>query len=558
MAEPTQLVLTVANAVGVPIAATADVLVRRGAEWSHNHPGLSLPSTIPLPAGFIQVTIDATAADHGEERLTLTYFADQGRWEASNPSCTIDTQDSLVNVTVPLGRIRFAPVVMLSDDLRVPATASAVQPFQPGAVLVTQQGYRTINLDVEERVRVLSAKAIGDPNSPGWDRFRWNEQRVKLSDRGNWLVLEYGDMTGQLGALRHVVGVWAPHTYTGDAPPVVVQITPNTRLPYYPSDRLPYTGAYPYGCVAAPGAAVDKATSTVALRDCRQAYVELPANRSLGQYKVVYQLYAARPDIFDGPHGPIVITPSPPLIAGVGPLRSPFDHPEGLGRLVAEVLRFLVAHKLTLPNAVGGLSVRFKGSTAYLSGTRPASPAIGVPTKTLTTLLCHSAGVVPVMSLANNLANRATFPRGFPRALWGGKNDYCDANWTNLWVVDGVASPGGIGVPSAGSPAARTWKTWLGRRGRRAVLVYTPSGLGGPIAPELISGITAPPAGKAGNIEEGASQNVRWLRMSYTYLRADPSQNPADLRPAFGGLSDTAEQSHNKIYEFGVGYAARP
>jgi hypothetical protein len=559
VADPTQVVLNVTNAVGVTIAATADVLVRRGAEWSQDHPGLSMPATVPLPAGFIQVTIDARAADHYGERLTLTYWSDQGTWEATNPSCTLETQGGQVTVTVPLGRVRFAPVVALDDAIRVPATASATHPYLPGAVLINQQSYRTINLDPSEKMRVLSGKAIGNPNSPGWDRFKWTEQQVKLSERGNWLVLEYGDTSGRPDALRHLVGVWAPHTYTGMAPPVVVQITPNTRLPYYPSDSLPYTGAYPYGCVPAPGAAVDKTTNTVALRDCRQAYVELPSNRSLGQYKIVYQLYAARPDIFDGPHGPIVITPSPPLIANAGPLRAPFDHPEGLGRLVAEVLRFLVAQKLTLPNAVGSLGVGFRGSSTRLTGSRPVSAPLGIPKKTLTTLLCHSAGVIPVLTLANNLANRGGFPSNFPQALWGGKNDYCDTNWTNLWVIDGVASPGGIGIPSAGSPAAQTWKTWLsGRQGRKAVLVYTPSGLGGPIAPELMPSVTAPPAGTAGSIEEGATASVRWLRMSYTYLRADPSQNPADVRPAFGSPSDTAEQSHNKIYELGAGYAARP
>jgi hypothetical protein len=230
----------------------------------------------------------------------------------------------------------------------------------------------------------------------------------------------------------------------------------DTRTPFYPADSRRFTGAYPYGCVAAQDAVSDKATETVPLRSCRQAYAELPANRCLGQYKVVYQLYAARPDLFDGPNGPIVITLSPAFIAGTGPLRAPFEHPDGMGRMVAEVLRFPYARKLTLPMSAGGLHLRFQGSQVQLGGTRPATAPIGIPQRTLTTVVCHSAGVIPVLNLARNLA-RPTFPTDFPETLWGGRNEYCDQNWTNLWVIDGVASPGGIGVPSPGGPAARTW-----------------------------------------------------------------------------------------------------
>jgi hypothetical protein len=75
------------------------------------------------------------------------------------------------------------------------------------------------------------------------------------------------------------------------------------------------------------------------------------------------------------------------------------------------------------------------------------------------------------------------------------------------------------------------------------------------VAPELIAGAVAR-SGKMGRIEEGSNSRVRWLHMAYTYLRADPAQNPEGVRPAFGPPSDDAEKSHNKVYEFGVGYAA--
>jgi hypothetical protein len=549
MPDPTSLRIVVDNAVGAAIGgATADVVVRRGVEWREEHKGLSAPATVPLREGFIQIEVSVRAPDHFDERANLTFRSAGHQWDSTNPACTLVEAGPVATLTVPAGRIRFAPIVMLPDEQRV------VPPFLPGAVLADARGYRTIDLDAQESMRVLAPNATGDPDSPGWDRFRWTEQSVRLAGRGNWLVLEYGDTSGRPGALRHLLGVWAPHSFAGTAPPVVVQVTPNTRPPFYPPDRRPFTGAYPYGCVAGQDAVVDKATKTVALRSCRQPYVELPSSRCLGNYKIVYQLYAARPDLFDGPNGPIVITPSPAFVADTGPLRAPFEHPDGMGRLVAEVLRFLYAHKLTLPMSAGGLHLRFQGNEVKLGGVRPATGPIGIPRRTLTTVLCHSAGVVPVLNLARNLG-RPAFPKDFPEALWGGRNAYCDQNWTNLWVIDGVASPGGIGVPDPAGPAARTWAAWLRPEGRHLVMVYTPSGLGGPVAPELVPK-TAARSGKTGRIEEGRGKQVRWLHLAYSYLRADPAQNPPGVRPAFGPPSDDAERSHNKVYELGVGYAA--
>ncbi len=547
MSDPTLITVIVQNAVGASIPGSqVTVTVRRGAEQRVEHPTQAAPARIALFTGFIQVDVSASAPQYLDERQVLTFWSADSRWESSSPACLVTTTGSEVTLTIPLGRIRLAPTVMLPDDMSVGPF------FQPAGVLANERGYRTINLAGDDVVRTLATPASGDPNDPGWNRFKWNEEKIRLAERGNWLVLEYGDVTGRPDALRHLIGVWAPHSFTGTAPPVVVQVTPNTRTPYYPPDRLPFTGAYPYGCVALPPG-LDEKTSTAKLRDSRQAYVELPANRCLGQYKIVHQLYAARRDIFTGPNGPIVITPSPPLIAG-GPLRQPFDHPDGMGRLVAEVLRFLFAHKLTLPTSAGSRRLRFTSSGTTLTGNRPISPPLGVPRRTLTTVVCHSAGVVPTLSLARNL-NRPPFPKDFPEPLWGGRNPYCDENWTNLWVIDGVASPGGIGIPSPNSPAVRTWVNWLRREGRRMVMVYSPSGLAGAVAPDLVSSVKSKD-GADGRISEGSGPRVRWLHMSYAYLRALPTANPPGVVPVFGGLGDNAEQSHNKIYEIGVGYAA--
>jgi hypothetical protein len=319
---------------------------------------------------------------------------------------------------------------------------------------------------------------------------------------------------------------------------------------------VPFTGIYPYGCVLPPDKVLDEKTRTTDLRSLRQAYAELPANRTLGQYKILHQLYAARPDLFPEATGPIVITPSPALVPSTGPMRAPFDHPDGVGRMVAEVLRFLYAHKLTLPATAGALHLRFLGSEVRTVGVRPTLGPLGLPKRTVTTVVTHSAGVGPVLTLAAGAVGRPGFPREFPEALWGGPSPYCRDSWQNLWVIDGVASPGGIGMPREGGPAAATWAAWLKQReGRRMAMTYTPSGLDKPVSGLLVTGATSR-SGAAGRIEESAGGRVRWLHMSYSYLKADPAQNPPDVRPGFCLPQDGADPVHNKIYEFGVGYAA--
>lgn len=294
-----------------------------------------------------------------------------------------------------------------------------------------------------------------------------------------------------------------------------------------------------------------------ALRDCPQAYVELTSNRCFGQYKIIYQLYSARPDLFDGPNGPIVITLSPALLQKGGILREPFTHREGMGRLIAKVLRFLQSHKLTLPLSLGSVHLRLRSPKAEVWGNRPAVSPIGFPNKSLTTVVCHSAGVGPVLELAGHSAN-AKFPDLFPSNLFGGGNDYCEQCWNNLWVIDGVGTPGAIGVPSPGGSAVRTWLGWLkGNEKRRIVCVYTPSELGEQVASELIRLNKPRMSGKAGWIEEGFNNKVSWLRVSYSYLQVADLSKPEGVLPKFGPPKSDGDPTHNKVYEFGVGYAAR-
>ncbi len=560
MASPDTLRIRVLTAVGQPVpGATVKVVFRRGVEWRVEKPPAPAPLSHAIPANFVQIEVDASAPGYVDERGILTFGVSQQRWQSTNASWSVKEANTIADLDVFIGRIWFSPIVSLPKDHKVKT------PFNPGGVLVDQTGYRTFGVP-DETCRALRQPAIGNPDAPSrWDRFQWSEEKVKLANGGNWLLLEYGDPSGRADAWRQLLGVWAPHSFSGTTPHVVVQITPNTREPYYPADTVPFTGLYPYGCV--PGATPpDKETGTLPLELARQAYVELPANRCFGQYKIVYQLYASRPDLFNGPNGPIVITLSPALIAKKGALRDPFTNREAMGRLIAEVLRFLWSRLLTLPQSLGSVRLRFRPPHVTVWGDRPATAPNGFPRSCLTTVVTHSAGVVPLMALAGH-APGAKVPAPFDAALFGGANGYCEQSWQHLWALDAI-SEGGIGSPTAGSTAVKAWLTWLkGGDQRRFVGFYTPSGLGDAVAPELIRLAAPAKRGKAGWIQEGFSGRVSWLQVSYTYLRVpDPgapepdnpkSANLKDVRPAFGKDGEDPNATHNKAYEFAVAYAAR-
>jgi hypothetical protein len=554
--NPTKIQILVNNAVGQPIPhATVKLVIRRGIEWSEEKTEAHIPVTHDLRPGFIQIEVDAKAPDYYSEKGILTFGVSTLRWECTNPAWLIREENGEVVLQVALGRIRFAPIVEYPEDYQVRT------PFNPKGVLISGNTYRTVDLNLNENFRAIQNPAIKDPNASGWDRFNFTEQKVKLSERGNWLILEYGDPDDHRNSFRHLIGVWAPFSYPGRQPPVVVQITPNTQPPDYPADVLPLSGIYPYGCTPRAGKKPDKKTGTIALRDCGQHYVELNSKRSFGQFKIVYQLYTARPDIFEGPNGPIVITLSPAVLSDGSILREPFTHREGMGRLIAEVLRFLWSRKLTLDMSIGSTKLHFQVPNIKIQGIRPSVGATGFPKSTLTTIVCHSAAVAPVLQLAGHSASNKMSnlkQKEFPVSLWGGPNEYCETNWKNLWVIDGVGTPGSIGIPSPGSNTVKTWKNWL-RDDRRLVCVYTPAGLSDNVeAPaELVRLNTPRVPGKDEWIEEGFNKKVSWLRMSHSCLRVKNPSVPIGIHPEFADLKSNGKITHDKIYEFGVGYAAR-
>jgi hypothetical protein len=539
MGQPSVLRVEVTDVVGRPIAgARVKVGVARPGEWQSPGEESGVPLTVPLQKGFTELDVEATAPHYFSERALLTLTASESMWHTSNPAWLLAVGTKAALLQVVLGRLRFAPVVQL------PETSHIKVPHNPKAVLAWDYVYRRAFLNAES-FRVLRRPAIGDPNASGWNRFAWEDKKVDLGTLGNWLVLEYGDDRDQAGPI--LIGVWAPHSFPGRRPPVVVQITPNPSPPGYPSDGLPFTGLYPYGCTHRSG------LGSHPLSECQQSYAELPSNRSIVGYKAVYQLYAARSDIFSGGRGPIMITPVPAALRNGTVLRDPFTHRHGVGRLIGEVLRFLWSKKLTLESPAGASRLLFRPPAVEVTAPREGIAPTGFPRDPITTVLCHSAGAGPTLTLASHTRGTAFAERYFPASLFGGDSAYCESCWQNLWIIDGVGNPGKAFSPQPDSSTAVAWLKWVkAHADRRLVAVYTPSGLDTSVAPGLVTKVTRR-NGTAGWIEEGSDAKVSWLRMSSSYLQAsDPAKEGGLPR-----LAPVGGDSHNKVYELGVGYAAR-
>ncbi|MEI5888697.1 hypothetical protein WBS53_30180 [Bacillus albus] len=565
MPYPNSIRIEVIDAVNKPIFnATARVKILYKERPDDSIGELTMPMTYPLRLGIRKIEIEIKAPDFVSEQGILTFDVNSSelKWVCTKPDWELKEADDNTILKIPLGRIKFAITAALPDTTKIKKF-----PFVPGGVLVKNNEYRNSEFDFNMKLRVLRKPAIGDPNSPGWDRFKWEQEKMNLIERGNWLMLEYGDTSQSPSSLRHLIGVWAPHNIRGEKPHVIVHIPPRTDKKPYPSDKFPFTGIYPYGCNPGPDGNLGITSKYIELKKCRQPYVELTSRRA----KLVYQLYAARPDIFNDRCGPIVITLSPAFISQPEKspktlvLYEPFDNREGMGRLIAEVLRFLWSNQFTLSEKyLGTKSLRFNTPSTISIGIRSSSIVPkGFPKETSTTILCHSISAEQVQTLANYANNKWSSSK-FPVNLYGGTNDYCEKYWDRIWIMDGLNSF------KQGSNPIQIWRNWLSKgKNRRIVGVYTPSGLDGNENPGLINlSKAARVTGKTGWIEEDNNDVLYWLRFSYTYLQAfllEEELHPSEstIFPIFDNKELTrnpeimADDIHGKLFDFGIAYAAR-
>jgi hypothetical protein len=413
---------------------------------------------------------------------------------------------------------------------------------------------------------------MGNLDADEWGRFACDPLTIKLGDSGNWLFLEYGDPEKTGKNVRFLLGVWAPHSIPlGTMPAVVIQLTPNPTGGQvglgYPVDRFPFTGIYPFRMI--PEQLPKPPATTVPISKMHQRYADLAIDRCLTMWWAVPQIYGARPDLFSGPNGPIVITVVPAATDG-GTQRAPMSHREGIGRMTAEVLRFLWSRRLTLPGGSGRLRLLFPrpgpGSLMELGASRPAAPPNGYPTHVRSTILTHSAGAGVLEQLARPSSQfpDETGPDSqqadrFSRALWGGCLSYGEKDWRGIWLIDGVARDWQgrtLYQPIKGSAIVDIWHSWVRKQGvddRRFVAVYTEAGLSGGDENGLVE--VKRIYGKKGWIEEAQTpdKKIVWLRVSNSLLaKTTPTKFP-DVKPQLGERG----KPHDDIFTVGVGYAAR-
>jgi hypothetical protein len=549
MAEPNKLTVRVLNVNGKELAdAQVSIVVQKAATVLDQFPAGPVPRTVPLKAGFVQVEIKITAPQYFSE-LGELLFNVYNRWSSTNACWKLTEEAEVIRLDVTLGRVRYARVVSLPSAQEVSPNYVA-----PGVVLDERPQYRAFWPDAEKKMRILRRPVKGNLDADEWDRFAHDPITIKLGDCGNWLFLEYGDPDKEGHNVRFLLGVWAPHSIPlGTRPTVVIQLTPNPVG--YPVDQFPFTGEYPFRLV--PEELPKQPAITVPISKMHQRYADLAIDRSLLMWRVVYQIYGARPDLFSGPNGPIVITVVP-AATNKGVQRGPMSHREGIGRMTAEVLRFLWCRRLTLANSLGRLRLIFPssgpGSVTELATGRPATSPDGFPTEVASTILTHSAGVGALSQLADS---NTEFPKAFPRDLWGGCLRYGDKDWKGIWLIDGVAQDSdgqALYQPAKGSAVVNTWKSWVRQdKERRFVAVYCEAGLSGADENGLVEVTRV--GGKKGWIEEGQTpdKQITWLRISNSLLaQSNPTAFP-DAMPRIGERN----KPHDDIFLIGIGYAAR-
>ena len=524
------------------------------------------PVDVLIPEGTdSQLTVQARTVGYYDETAQLSHDGKTDRWTTNNPSAHLLIGQKPLILNVYLGRIRFSPVIQQSEVTVVP------QSFNPQAILIDDRPfYRTV-WQAPTKFRTLKTNVVGDVNGQGWDRFNFNETDVQMDVYGTWVLLEYGDPQ-PFGNVRQLIGVWAPF-HAGAKPVVVVQVTPNPFSPYYPLDQLPFTGVYPYQCLLKSPPSPQKTQFQVS--DFKQPYAELGANRTLTAWKIAYQIYAARTDIFGVEAGPVIITPIPAALTSGGVLREPFNCQEGIGRLVGEVLRFLWSQGITNTAGGKGGKLLFKDGTTSFDPSPNDSPPDGFPTSSASTLVGHSAAVfamydiarIPSLEILRSGSVRAATVdlkrlAHFAQDFYGGPTSYFSQDWRGLWIIDGVSNPGQGLSPTAGSDAANTWLHWLSEQPtQRAICaVYTPSGIAAPLVNGLVACLAQDTkSGTAGAVAEKKKGQISWLRFTTSYLRATAAQTDTSFLPIFSTPPDPQHpiDTHNEIYSFGVGYAAQ-
>jgi hypothetical protein len=545
------------NVVGEPIGSLPLSISADGKAAQ----SITLPGSVDVPDDATRLDLSIAGGTTMPWQAYLLLAPVSTRWHASDPTLELSfPAPGMLTLVITLGQVRFAPIRANNPKEQIPLMPDKLFPldFNPGGALVDvdQSIYRGVFLSTLD-ITTVDSPAIGNASASAWNRFKTRVTKVPLAALGNFVLLEYGDgptPAPGAGGTRFLIGVWAPLQFAGTSPVTVVQLTPNTAPPFgYPTDSLPFGKVYPYAMTLPRKLTDDEIKNNrTTLDQLRQPYCELPSARTILSHKVVYQIYAARPDVFGGDtvQGPIVITPVPVALNTKDYVqRAPFNQLPGMGRLIREVIHFLAASRLSSAAPGSNVRLRFRPPVTNVVVSPPTALVNNRPSgRARVVVLTHSAGVFALAPLLTQQV--AAQPTEFPAGTWAASGAEFWADWRGIWLIDGVGNPGHLSSPVPNSGIARQLKAWTGGGTRKLVAVYTsPSGIASNEASGLVS-ISTP----FSHIEEarGANGTIVWLRMAGSYLQATPGAKRDGTLPAFGVPSD----EHNFVYYFGPGYAA--
>lgn len=399
---------------------------------------------LSIPSDSRIITISAQA-DNFESDLT-TMLTSQPTWD--NPCVRVDIRDKLIEVTLPLGRIRFSPGQIV-DEARlktIPKLKGDTSEITKENERIDKENNNSLQrLNTEVRGVLMLRDARGDlhylgaedydvpdfrrldPSPPSrsilnsakataWDRFVTASVAVAPYRDGVYYVVEYGSktstkLTGANQEKLFAVALYIPKLKEGlnASRDVIVFLPPHTSRPEY-------NVAYPYGLnVSGNGERFE------------QPFVSrLGIGYFFGRHHFIRQILSTR-------RQPIIIMP-----IWHGGATGPLLSQTGILRLVREVLHFVHQKKLdTQFSAIAGtpspplVGQERSGSTQRtLFGKFNPTPDIGK---------VAVAGFSVSGSYVNNLISAVNLPQGYgpefgvPAKHRGVFSD----KWSEIWDLDG-------------------------------------------------------------------------------------------------------------------------
>jgi hypothetical protein len=494
--------------------------------------------SIAVSSKVPRVALTITKSDYSSENAVLSAESG-GAWRTSNPAISVDFSSGMLKIRVTLGCIRYAP-----GKFYPPGTNVRICENANGALLeATGNGYkyRGVWLNDESMFR-LADPVFGNPDAKEWNRLNHENVLVPLSRHGQFVFLEFGyPPPNGNGRPRLLIAAWAPLKQLTPPINVIVFFSPNTGGGY-PADSYPFTSAYPYRLRILKDYASKPCSQSAPIDTIIQPYTGLGIQYLIDGYKIVYQLIAAG-------RSPIVIMPIQPS-SNWGPI----GLKEGLGRLVAEVVRFLFAQGLssTLPRVVSQLRFSADGVSLFPPQTTLTDDAVPDNAQIRVSVSAFSAGVGPVFTLISGISTKSEIDGQFPVNLFASPASLLDKAWRELWDVDG-----GILQFGPWSAMVKSFLDWQkAGRGQRTIRSYhtedtftgkDPNGL---VEPSLLKRMP----GKAGFLEEGQTKdgNSTWVLFSNSYLSAN-TKDPDHQKtmPEFGTMDP-----HHFVPTIAFGHAA--